>query len=138
MSDILRFSVPGKPEYVSMIRLAVSSAANTAGFNIEEIDDIKIAVSEACTNVVCHGQLKENDVYEVICNIGENEFFISVEDKAGGYDVDEYKKPSIDELKPGGMGLYIIQALMDKVDIVSQVGQGTKIEMIKYLTNVES
>jgi Anti-sigma regulatory factor (Ser/Thr protein kinase) len=138
MSDILRFSVPGKPEYVSMIRLAVSSAANTAGFNIEEIDDIKIAVSEACTNVVCHGQLNENDVYEVICNIGENEFFISVEDKAGGYDVDEYKKPSIDELKPGGMGLYIIQALMDKVDIVSQVGQGTKIEMIKYLTNVES
>ena len=138
MSDILRFSVPGKPEYVSMIRLAVSSAANTAGFNIEEIDDIKIAVSEACTNVVCHGQLNENDVYEVICNIGENEFFISVEDKAGGYDVDEYKKPSIDKLKPGGMGLYIIQALMDKVDIVSQVGQGTKIEMIKYLTNVES
>lgn len=138
MSDILRFSVPGKPEYVSMIRLAVSSAANTAGFNIEEIDDIKIAVSEACTNVVCHGQLNENDVYEVICNIGENEFFISVEDKAGGYDVDEYKKPSIEELKPGGMGLYIIQALMDKVDIVSQVGQGTKIEMIKYLTNVES
>ena len=138
MSDILRFSVPGKPEYVSMIRLSVSSAANTAGFNIEEIDDIKIAVSEACTNVVCHGQLNENDVYEVICNIGENEFFISVEDKAGGYDVDEYKKPSIDELKPGGMGLYIIQALMDKVDIVSQVGQGTKIEMIKYLTNVES
>ena len=138
MSDILRFSVPGKPEYVSMIRLAVSSAANTAGFNIEEIDDIKIAVSEACTNVVCHGQLNENDVYEVICNIGENEFFISVEDKAGGYDVDEYKKPSIDELKPGGMGLYIIQALMDKVDIVSQVGQGTKIEMIKYLTNMES
>ena len=134
----MRFSVPGKPEYVSMIRLAVSSAANTAGFNIEEIDDIKIAVSEACTNVVCHGQLNENDVYEVICNIGENEFFISVEDKAGGYDVDEYKKPSIDELKPGGMGLYIIQALMDKVDIVSQVGQGTKIEMIKYLTNVES
>ena len=138
MSDILRFSVHGKTEYVSMIRLAVSSAANTAGFNIEEIDDIKIAVSEACTNVVCHGQLNENDVYEVICNIGENEFFISVEDKAGGYDVDEYKKPSIDELKPGGMGLYIIQALMDKVDIVSQVGQGTKIEMIKYLTNVES
>ena len=129
MSDILRFSVPGKPEYVSIIRLAVSSAANTAGFNIEEIDDIKIAVSEACTNVVCHGQLNENDVYEVICNIGENEFFISVEDKAGGYDVDEYKKPSIDELKPGGMGLYIIQALMDKVDIVSQVGQGTKIRI---------
>lgn len=138
MSDVLKFSVPGKPEYVSMIRLAISSIANTAGFNIEEIDDIKIAVSEACTNVVCHGELKEDEVYEVVCEIEDKKLFISVEDKAGGYDLAGYKSPSIDNLKPGGMGVYIIQALMDEVDIKSQVGKGTKIEMVKYREAKES
>ena len=45
MADLIRFSVPGKPEYVGVVRLAISSAANTAGFYVEDIEDIKFAVS---------------------------------------------------------------------------------------------
>ena len=40
MADLIRFSVPGKPEYVGVVRLAISSAANTAGFDLEDIEDI--------------------------------------------------------------------------------------------------
>ena len=55
MADKLTFIIPGKPQYITMMRLAIGSAANTAGFNIEEIDDIKTAVAEACKNISCHG-----------------------------------------------------------------------------------
>ena len=44
MEDKLQFVIPGKPEYITIVRLAVGSAANSAGFNVEEIEDIKTAV----------------------------------------------------------------------------------------------
>ena len=47
MGDLLKFSIPGKPEYVKIAKLAVGSAAGTANFNIEAIEDIEIAVGEA-------------------------------------------------------------------------------------------
>ena len=48
MADKLQFVIPGKPQYITIVRLAVGSAANTAGFDVEEIEDIKTAVGEAC------------------------------------------------------------------------------------------
>ena len=73
MTDVLKFSVPGKPEYIGTIRLAVSSLANCAGFDIEAVEDIKVAVSEACSNVVCHGKPNREECYEVACEIGRKE-----------------------------------------------------------------
>lgn len=134
MTDILKFSVPGKPEYVGTVRLAVSSLANCAGFDIEAIEDIKVAVSEACNNVVCHGKQDCNKCYEVDCEIGADRIIISILDHAGGYDITKYKKPVFEEVpKEGGLGIFIIKALMDEVDILSELGTGTSIKMVKYI-----
>ena len=133
MTDILKFSVPGKPEYVGTVRLAVSSLANCAGFDIEAIEDIKVAVSEACTNVVCHCKPNRDDCYEVACELGNGRIIISVIDRAGGYDTAKYQRPAMDNPKEGGLGLFIIKALMDEVDIFSELGMGTSIKMVKYL-----
>jgi serine/threonine-protein kinase RsbW len=136
MTDILKFSVPGKPEYVGTVRLAISSLANTAGFDIEAVEDIKVAVSEACTNVVCHGKPNREECYEVACEVGDGRIIISVVDRAGGYDMANYKRPAMDMKNPkeGGLGIFIIKALMDEVDIFSELGMGTSIKMVKYLS----
>ena len=63
--DTLKFEIPGKPEYLRMVRLAISSVAATAGFDVEEIDDLKNAVCEACKNVSCHGFSGFSDLYEI-------------------------------------------------------------------------
>lgn len=131
MTDLLKLSVPGKPEYVSTVRMTVSALANSAGFDIEAIEDIKVAVSEACTNVVRHG-VKALNGYEVSCEMKEDRLVISIVDEAGGYDVSGYQTPEPDHPKEGGLGIFIIQALMDEVDIVSELGLGTKIRMVKY------
>lgn len=131
MTDLLRFSVPGKPEYVSTIRMAISSVASNLGFDVEAIDDIKVAVSEACTNVVKHG--KEAIIcYEVSCEITDNAMIISVTDKIGGYDITSYVPPQLDQPKENGLGIFIIKALMDEVAISSKLGVGTEIRMTKY------
>jgi len=136
MTDILKFSVPGKPEYVGTVRLAISSLANYAGFDIEAVEDIKVAVSEACTNVVCHGKSNREESYEVACEVGDGRIIISVVDQAGGYDMSKYQRPMMDTPKEGGLGLFIIKALMDEVDIFSELGMGTSIKMVKYLNRL--
>lgn len=136
MTDILKFSVPGKPEYVGTVRLAVSSLANCAGFDIEAVEDIKVAVSEACTNVVCHCKPECERFYEVACEVGEGRIIISVMDHAGGYDLAKYQIPAMDNPKEGGLGIFIIKALMDEVDIFSELGLGTSIKMVKYLNRL--
>lgn len=132
MADLLKFSVPGKPEYVGTIRMAISCLANSIGFDVEAIEDIKVAVSEACTNAVCHGKETGSGVYEVTCEMNDDRFTVSVIDQAGGFDPRDYQEPCLDYPKEGGLGLYIIKALMDEVNIFTEIGIGTKIIMVKY------
>jgi serine/threonine-protein kinase RsbW len=132
MGDLLKFSLPGKPEYLGVVRLAVSSIANCAAFDIESIEDIKVAVSEACMNVVRHGSSEEL-CYEVECRIERDRFIVLVSDCCGGYNTNDYLEPCLEDPKENGLGLFIIKALMDEVDIYSKVGEGTKITMVKYI-----
>lgn len=131
MADVLQFKIPGKPEYVGAVRMAISSLANIAGFDVEAIEDMKVAVSEACTNVVCHGQ-KNVGSYDVFCEINDELIRITVRDQGGGCDMGQYRRPDLDCPKEGGLGLFIIQTLMDEVDISSELGKGTQIRMVKY------
>lgn len=137
MKDNFKFIVPGKPEYIGAIRLAVSSLANNIGFDIEAIEDIKVAVSEACTNIVIHGHDEdkkiENLEYEVTCEIFNDKLSISVEDEGAGYDVENYSEPDLNAENTNGFGIFIIRALMDEVEVTSEIGVGTHIKMVKYI-----
>ncbi|MDR0853544.1 MAG: ATP-binding protein [Clostridiales Family XIII bacterium] len=131
MSDLLKLIVPGKPEYVGTVRLTLSSLASSVGFDIEAIEDIKVAVSEACTNIIRHAHEGEEYNYGVTCEVEDGKITISVEDDGRGYDVGQYEEPDLDEINEGGLGIFIIKALMDEVSITSEVGVGTHIKMTK-------
>ncbi len=132
MTDLFKFSVPGKPEYVGTIRMAISSLANQAGFDVEAIEDIKVAVSEACNNALCHRTTGGGGDYEVVCEITDDRITVSVSDRSGGFDMSKYNEPCLTAPKEGGLGIYIIRALMDEVDILTELGIGTHIKMVKY------
>ncbi len=131
MTDTFKFSVPGKPEYVGTVRMAISCLANNVGFDVEAIEDIKVAVSEACTNAICHGK-DDNGVFEVFCEMEKDKLVVSVVDQCGGFDQNQYCEPCLSVPKEGGLGIFIIKALMDEVDIFTQLGAGTRIKMVKY------
>ena len=133
MTDALKFLVPGKPEYVGTVRIAVSHVAANIGFDIEAIDDIKVAVSEACTNIIRHSHDHSNYTYEVDIEREEKGITITVADQGVGFVPEEYSEPVLGDTRGGGMGIYILKALMDEVDIQSEVGVGTNIRMKKYL-----
>lgn len=125
-------SLPSKPEYVSVARMTSSVIANKIGFNIEDIEDIKVAVGEACNNAVLHG-CECNSSFNVKFTISNDNIIIEVEDNGKGFDVDSCPSPDICNPKEGGLGIFIIKSLMDKVEVESSPEKGTVIRMAKYL-----
>jgi serine/threonine-protein kinase RsbW len=139
--ETLKLLIPSQAHYVATVRLTVSSIANNAGFDIEAVEDIKVAVSEACTNILRHGNVEEDYQYSITCNVDETSLAVIVSDEGRGFDVTKYKEPDTSDTvdrTEGGLGIFIIKALMDEVDVVSNAGEGTSVTMKKYLSAGES
>jgi serine/threonine-protein kinase RsbW len=136
MADVLRFMIPGKPEYVRTVRMAISSLAGGAGFDVEAVEDIMVAVSEACSNIVCHGVGVRDATYEVSCEMLGDRIVIRVENPPAGPEGGAYQEHRFVSFREGGLCLNIIRALMDEVDVLSDAGRGARIQMIKYVGGI--
>lgn len=131
MEDKLQFVIPGKPEYITIVRLAVGSAANSAGFNVEEIEDIKTAVGEACKNISCHGSEGFAEQYQVDCIIGDGKMEIYVTDTSSSHKLKKLEKPCLDCPNEGDLGLYVIKSLMTSVEVIDEPNCKKAIKMTK-------
>ena len=123
---LLHLVVPAKPEFLSLVRLVVGSIASEAGFTEENIADIKVALSEASTNVVRHaypdGAEQERKIIEVNCYEEPGELTIEVTDYGKGLPL----PPPASE----GLGLGIMGSLMDRVDVETG-STGTSVLLVK-------
>jgi len=123
---VLHLVVPAKPEYLSLVRLVVASIAGDSGFSEENIGDIKVALSEASTNVVRHAYPPDADdssmLIEINCYEDPGQLLIEVKDRGSGMPL----PPPATE----GLGLGIMGSLMDRVDV--ETGKtGTSVLMAK-------
>lgn len=138
--DYIEIKVPAKAEFVNVIRLTLSGIASRMGFLYDDIEDLKIAVSEASTNAVQHAY-KEDEQGEVIVGFGlyDNRLEVMVADNGKSFDflsarqgIGRYDQTdSVEYLREGGLGLYLIESLMDEVRIHNK--EGVTVFMIKYL-----
>jgi serine/threonine-protein kinase RsbW len=140
MMDYVEMKIPAKPEYVGVIRLTISGIASNMGYTYEQIEDIKIAVSEACTNAVQHaypeGQtgevivgfgIYEDKLETMVADHGQSFNFIQTKEELGPYT----ESTTVDQLSEGGLGLYLIETLMDEVRVSNT--SGISVFMVKYL-----
>ena len=128
--ETIKMEISANPEYVSIIRLTTSGIANKVGFCLDDIEDLKVAISEACTNAIKHSL---EDRFTIIYTMIEKGLTIEIIDNGKGYNTKEVIEPDLDNLKESGMGLFIIESLMDEVNVESTEGKGTSIKMTKYL-----
>lgn len=133
--------VPALAEYVDLVRLTLYGIASKLGFLYEEIEDMKVAVSEACNNVVLHAY-EHAGMMEIRFLIMEGSLSITVKDEGRSFDPapETQTSPSLhgktlDEIEAGGLGLYLMQALMDEVEVLS--GVGTEVVLTKRLARSE-
>lgn len=130
----ISLTLPNATEYVSVARLTLSGIANRMGFNYEDIEDLKVAISEACTNALKHGSdIPDCKTYIINYTIDNKSLMIDVCDRGKGFDVKGVRIPDLEHPRGNGLGLYIIKTLMDEVEVISKENDGTVIRMIKKL-----
>lgn len=118
-------------------RVAVASFMTQLNPTVEEVADVKTAISEAVTNAIIHGY--ENEVHKVSirCRIEKQQFIVEVRDKGVGIeDVEQAMTPlytSKPELDRSGMGFAFMEAFMDQVEVESKPGEGTTVRMRKTI-----
>lgn len=118
-------------------RIAIAAFASQLDPTVEELADIKTAVSEAVTNCIIHGYDKKQGIVKISAKLKENEIIIEVSDKGKGIEnIDVAKEPlytTKPNLERSGMGFTIMESFMDKMEVESIIGLGTKVTMSKVI-----
>ena len=122
-------------------RITVAAFASQLDPTIEELADIKTAVSEAVTNCIIHGYENRIGIVKIYAKLIENEITIEISDNGKGIENIEMAKEPLYTTKPNlersGMGFTIMESFMDSIEVESIVGLGTKVTMRKKIKKQE-
>ena len=137
----MQVSFDAKSVNEGLARMVLSAFMTEMNPTLEQIADVKTAVSEAVTNAIIHGYSDEKELVELSCDREGQQLVVTVEDHGVGIaDLEEAMQPfytSKPQLERSGMGFSFMEAFMDKIEVRSEVGQGTKVVMWKYIETKE-
>lgn len=118
-------------------RVSVASFLTQLNPTVEEVADVKTAVSEAVTNAIIHGYEQRVETVRIHCSIENQLFTVEISDRGKGIaNVEKAMEPMF-TTKPeddrSGMGFSFMEAFMDSVEVESKVGEGTSVKMTKTI-----
>ena len=136
-NNYMRLIFPSRPANVAFARVAIAAFATQLPFTLEEIDEIKVATSEAVSNCVIHAYPDSVGLVEINAEIDSGLFRLSIKDTGVGIaDLDAAKLPSYStNPERMGLGLVFMDSFMDSLSIETAVGRGTTAIMEKKPSN---
>lgn len=142
MDNHMKLEIPSKSQNEAFARVVVAAFAAQADPTINEISDIKTAVSEAVTNAVIHGYENSLGTIIVTAVLTDRRLEVSVTDYGKGIaDLEQAREPlytSKPELERSGMGFTIMENFMDEFTLASELGKGTTVTMVKIFSQIET
>ena len=134
----MKLEFTSKSSNKAFARITVAAFASQLDPTIEELADIKTAVSEAVTNCIIHGYENTIGIVKVECKLKDNWIEIQISDSGKGIeDIELAKKPLYTtkaNLERSGMGFTIMESFMDEMKVESIPEMGTKVTMKKYIS----
>ncbi|QUI21970.1 anti-sigma F factor [Vallitalea pronyensis] len=131
-----------KSQNESFARVVIAAFVAQLDPTLEELSDIKTAVSEAVTNAIIHGYDEYHGHVHMYCKITDNKVYIEIKDFGKGIsDIEKAREPlytSKPELERSGMGFTVMETFMDEVEVETTAGVGTKIIMRKKIASIEN
>ncbi len=133
----LRLRIASNTEELMHVRKFVSEAAKQFGFGDDDINNIALAVDEACTNIIKHAyNYAEDQDINVVVTMNKTEFQVQIVDHGKHFDPERVQMPEMKEYlshyKRGGLGMYLMKKLVDKVEYSIQPKQNV-VRLTKYL-----
>ncbi len=138
MDNYMKLEFDASSSNEAFARVAVAAFVSRLDPTLEEISDIKTALSEAVTNAIIHGYENiDNGIVIIECRLCDESVQLCVIDKGRGIEnVDRAREPlytSHPEMERSGMGFTVMETFMDTVEVISKVGEGTTIKMKKTI-----
>jgi serine/threonine-protein kinase RsbW len=128
----VRLTIPARAEYVLLGRLALSGITRMRLLEDETVNDLKLAVTEACTNSVRHAYAENGGTVDILYELYDDRLVVEVSDDGGGFDPDRPRGTG--ELPEGGLGIAIIRALVDEFEVGERGdGRGSRLRFVKFL-----
>ena len=129
---IIRLTIPAKAEYITLCRLALAGISQLRDISDETLHDLKLALTEACTNSVRHAyEAGSEGSVQIVYEIGDEDISIEVIDEGEGFVLDEASET--DHLSESGLGIAIIRSLADELEIEPGEGRGSRLRFVKHL-----
>jgi serine/threonine-protein kinase RsbW len=134
--SVVHLRFPAKPDYLLLARLTLSGIARELPLGDEVLADLKLALTEACGNVVRHAYTDGDGDVSVLFSIDDTRILMTVEDDGDGIRApDAIDETPVERPLEGGMGMSIIRAIVDELAVEpGDEGRGTTVRMVKYLT----
>lgn len=137
----IRLELVSKTSYLCAVRSLVAAVSNRLGFNGAQSSQVVLAVDEALANIIKHGYAGREDgkIILFLCPFSISErgpgIKIVIEDNARQVEPAAIKSRNLDDVRPGGLGVHIIQRVMDQASYEKRAGIGMKLTLIKYLSS---
>jgi len=133
----IRLTIPAKPEYITLGRLALTGIARLRAEPLppEVLGDLKLALTEACTNSVRHAYAGGEGLVEIVYELHADRLVVEVSDHGEGFEPASGPAEPLDgeELSEGGLGIAIIEALADELEIGEGAAGGSRLRFVKRL-----
>lgn len=130
----VRLTIPAKAEYITLVRLALSGLSQSREFSDETLGDLKLAVTEACSNSIRHAYGDQDGSVEVVYELHPDRLVVEVCDDGPGFSVPEPTLIGEDGLNEGGLGIAIIRELADELELgPGESGQGSRLRLVKFI-----
>ncbi len=138
--NFLLLEIPSKSENESLARVVVAALAAQLDPTIDELNDVKTAVSEAVTNAVIHAYDEKEGIIVIKAELFENELVVEVEDRGSGIkDLEKAREPLFTtrpQDERSGMGFTIMENFMDQVEVITEEKVGTRVIMRRKFNSV--
>jgi serine/threonine-protein kinase RsbW len=131
----VRLTIPAKAEYITLVRLALSGLSQLRPLSEETLGDLKLAVTEACSNSVRHAYRDGREgAVQVVYELHSDRLVVEVSDDGEGFTVDEELAGAEGSLNEGGLGIAIIRELADELELgPGTSGKGSRLRFVKFI-----
>ena len=132
--QLVRLTIPAKAEYITLGRLALTAIARVRPLSEETLSDLKLALTEACTNSVRHAYREGRaGTVEILYQIEPDRLVVEVADDGQGFAPADLGGRGNGDLSEGGLGIAIIRAVADEVEIDERESGGSRLRFVKFL-----
>jgi serine/threonine-protein kinase RsbW len=131
----VRLTIPAKAEYITLVRLALSGLSQSHPLPDETLGDLKLAVTEACSNSVRHAYRDgHTGSVEIVYELHPDRLVVEVSDAGGGFSTGPPAERDDGVLSEGGLGIEIIRELADELEVgPGEGGQGSRLRFVKFI-----